>query len=98
MLPIGKEIYYLHICRRKLWLFNHGIRPEMENDHVRIGMLTDDARRMILGEWDNELKKTIYMDSLNRSVSYRQLLRLDCYKLINFLLENRDYQPYKTRM
>ena len=39
MLPIGKEIYYLHICRRKLWLFNHGIRPEMENDHVRIGML-----------------------------------------------------------
>ena len=61
-------------------------------------ILTDDARRMILGEWDNELKKTIYMDSLNRSVSYRQLLRLDCYKLINFLLENRDYQPYKTRM
>lgn len=39
MTPTGKEIYYLHVCHRKLWLFNHGIRPEMENDHVKIGML-----------------------------------------------------------
>ena len=28
---------YLHICRRKLWLFHHGIRPENENTAVQIG-------------------------------------------------------------
>ncbi|MDD5502972.1 MAG: CRISPR-associated protein Cas4 [Candidatus Thermoplasmatota archaeon] len=34
----GKEISYLYICKRKLWFFRHGLRPELENDNVRIGM------------------------------------------------------------
>ena len=38
----GKEISYLHICKRKLWLFHHGIRPELEYDNVQIGMLLQD--------------------------------------------------------
>lgn len=39
MLITGKEIEYLHVCIRKLWLFHNGIRPEMENQNVQIGML-----------------------------------------------------------
>lgn len=35
---IGKELSYLHVCRRKLWLFHHGIRPELENEQVQLGM------------------------------------------------------------
>jgi CRISPR-associated protein Cas1 len=58
-------------------------------------LLTDDARRRVLQEWDQELRKTVHNPALNRSVSYRQLLRLDCYKLVNFLLEGREYRPYK---
>lgn len=58
-------------------------------------ILTDEARRKVLQEWDAELRKTIYCNNLNRSVSYRQLIRLDCYKLINFLLEERPYQPFE---
>jgi CRISPR-associated exonuclease Cas4 len=34
----GKGISYLDICERKLWLFHHGIRPEMENVNVQLGM------------------------------------------------------------
>ena len=33
----GTEISYLYICRRKLWLFHHGIKPESENINVQIG-------------------------------------------------------------
>ncbi len=58
-------------------------------------LLTDDARHRILQEWDQELRKTVHYAPLNRSVSYRHLLRLDCYKLINFLLEGREYLPYR---
>ncbi len=39
----GKELNYLHVCRRKLWLFRHGIRPEMESDLVQLGMLLDEV-------------------------------------------------------
>jgi len=34
----GKEISYLYICKRKLWLFRHGLRPELEHTNVQIGM------------------------------------------------------------
>lgn len=33
----GTEMAYLYICRRKLWLFHNGIRPENENVAVQIG-------------------------------------------------------------
>lgn len=33
----GTEIAYLYVCRRKLWLFRHGIKPENENVNVQIG-------------------------------------------------------------
>ena len=58
-------------------------------------LLTDEARRKVLLEWDQELRQTVHCPSLNRSVSYRQLLRLDCYKLVNHLLEGREYKPYR---
>lgn len=58
-------------------------------------LLTDEARRRILQEWDQQLRQTIQYPALNRSVSYRQLLRLDCYKLVNHLLEGREYKPYR---
>ncbi len=39
----GTEILYLHLCRRKLWLFHHGIRPENENVNVQIGRLVGES-------------------------------------------------------
>ncbi|MDD3886089.1 MAG: type I-B CRISPR-associated endonuclease Cas1b [Victivallaceae bacterium] len=58
-------------------------------------IMTADARRRVLSAWDALLKETVMVKKLGRSVSYRQLLRLDCYKLVNFLLEKREYRPYR---
>ena len=58
-------------------------------------ILTDFARKKILSEWDLLLRETVFYKSLNRSVSYRQLLRLDCYKLIRHLLEGQEYTPFR---
>ena len=58
-------------------------------------LLTDEARRTLLQVWDRELRRTIHCPAWHRSVSYRQLLRLDCYKLVNHLLEGREYKPYR---
>lgn len=33
----GQEVSYLYICKRKLWLYRHGLRPERENINVQIG-------------------------------------------------------------
>lgn len=35
----GTEFNYFHICKRKLWLFSHGIEMEQESDNVLLGKL-----------------------------------------------------------
>ena len=63
--------------------------------HSNGTLLTDKGRQKILKAWDEQLRITVSYPALKRSVSYRQLLRLDCYKLIKHLLENREYKPYQ---
>ena len=63
--------------------------------HTNGIILTDDARRRILAAWDEQLRTTVDYPPLKRSVSYRRLMRLDCYKLIKFLLEDQTFQPYR---
>lgn len=58
-------------------------------------LLSDEARKKILEQWEEVLGKTIHIDRLKRSVSYRQLLRLDCYKLIKYLIEDAEFTPYR---
>jgi len=74
-------------------------RNEITNNdfrkHTNGILLTDEARRRVLAAWDEQLRTTIHYPALKRSVSYRRLIRLDCYKLIKFLLEDQMFTPYR---
>ena len=50
--------------------------------------------KIILSEYDKSLKRTINHKDLNKSVSYRYLIRLECYKLIKHLLGEKEYEPF----
>ena len=39
----GVDVAYYFVCKRKLWLFSHGIAMEHESDAVKIGKLIDDS-------------------------------------------------------
>jgi CRISPR-associated protein Cas1 len=60
-------------------------------------LLKDEARKKVLQHWDEELRTTINHPRLNRHVSYRQMLRLDCYKLVKHLIEGAAYEPYRIQ-
>jgi CRISP-associated protein Cas1 len=45
--------------------------------------------------WDERLKETIKHRTLNKSVSYKRLVRLECYKLTKHLLGMEPYKPFK---
>lgn len=64
-------------------------------DHSNGVLLNDEGRKLVVTAWDEQLHTTVQYPPLKRSVSYRQLLRLDCYKLVKFLLENQAYTPYR---
>ncbi len=38
----GTEFNYYHLCKRKLWLFSHGIQMEHTSDNVLLGKLIDE--------------------------------------------------------
>lgn len=39
----GTHINYYHVCKRKLWLFSHGISMEHTSDTVLLGKLIDES-------------------------------------------------------
>ncbi|MFH7880690.1 MAG: type I-B CRISPR-associated endonuclease Cas1b [Candidatus Aenigmatarchaeota archaeon] len=57
-------------------------------------LLNDKGKRLFLQNYDEKLKTTIKHRDLGRSVSFRKLIRLECYKLIKHLLEVKKYEPF----
>lgn len=57
--------------------------------------LKENARKKILKEYDEYLNRTIRHRELKRNVSYRHLMRLECYKLIKHLMGDKKYEGFK---
>lgn len=53
------------------------------------------ARKVFVKEFEDKLNTTIEHRTLKRRVSYRRLIRLECYKLIKHLLGESEYEPFK---
>ncbi len=58
-------------------------------------LMTDEGRRVFIAHWDEMLKRTVKHLTLKRNVSMRQLIRLECYKLIKHLLGEKPYKAFK---
>lgn len=57
--------------------------------------LSEAGRKIYLQEYDEKLKTTIKHRQLKKSVSYRHLIRLECYKIIKHILGEKEYEPFK---
>ena len=69
-----------------------------ENDFSRESnfcYLKENGRKKLLQEYDDVLKRAIQHKDLNKSVSYRHLIRLECYKLIKHLMDDKKYEGFK---
>lgn len=57
--------------------------------------LTKSASKIIIQELEGRLKTTIKHKDLGRSVSYQYLIRLEAYKLIKDILNEKPYDPFE---
>lgn len=57
--------------------------------------LKEAGKRKILVEYDKRLKSTIAHKDLGRDISYRYLIRLECYKIIKHIIGEKDYEGFK---
>lgn len=58
--------------------------------------LNDVGRKKFIKEYEAKLATTIKHRSLNRKVSYRTLIKLECYKIIKYFIEDELYKPMKA--
>jgi CRISP-associated protein Cas1 len=59
-------------------------------------LLNKQGKEIFLREWEDRLKETIKHRSLNKSVSYKHLVKLECYKLQKYILGMDEmYKPFK---
>ncbi|SHK10210.1 CRISP-associated protein Cas1 [Hathewaya proteolytica DSM 3090] len=58
--------------------------------------LSEEGRKKFLGEFENKMSTTVMHRHLNRKVSYRTFIRLECYKLIKHFIHDEDYKPLKA--
>src|SRR5690606_32804369 len=49
-------------------------------------LLGDGGRKKVVKAWDEKLNETIMHRSLKRNVSYKHLVKLECYKLVKHIL------------
>ncbi|MDR7871001.1 MAG: type I-B CRISPR-associated endonuclease Cas1b [Tissierellaceae bacterium] len=57
--------------------------------------LKESGKRKILMEYDKRLENTIAHRDLKRDVSYRYLIRLECYKLIKHIIGEKEYSGFR---
>lgn len=58
-------------------------------------LLNVSGKKIFIKAIEDRLQETIQHKSLKRSVSYRHLVKLECYKLAKHLLSIEEYKPFK---
>ena len=74
-------------------------RKEIQSKHfdkkLNKCLLNSSGKKIFVKAIEDRLEETIQHRSLGRKVSYRHLIKLECYKLAKHLLEIEEYKPFK---
>ena len=91
------EIFKPILCDRIIFkLINNGeLNQKHFDEKLNFCYLKESGRKIFMQEWDERLKQTIEHRNLGRKVSYRRLVRLECYKLQKHIMGIENYEPFK---
>lgn len=87
--PILVDRVIFKVLNKKMLQKNH-FEPNLN----RI-LLKEAGKKIFIKAFEDRLLETIKHRTLNRSVSYKHLIKLECYKLQKHLLNIEEYKPIK---
>lgn len=64
---------------------------------VNYCLLNDEGRKIFVEAFEARLEQVFQHPKLKRKVSYRTAMKLDCYKLIKFILEEKEFVPFSLK-
>lgn len=72
------------------------IQPKHFDDHEGMVYLNEEGKKIFIAAFDKKLTDSIKHRQLKRNVSYRYLIRLECYKLIKHVIGDTPYKPLQA--
>lgn len=64
---------------------------------VNYCLLNEEGRKIFIEAFENRLESVFNHPKLKRKVSYRTAIKLDCYKLIKWILEDKEFTPFSIK-
>lgn len=87
---VFKTIFDL-VNNRKLQVDKHFDRK------VNYCLLNEDGRRIFVEAFEKRMETVFTNSRLKRKITYKTAIKLDCYKLIKFILEGREFVPFSLK-
>lgn len=96
-LDIAEIFKPVFVDRLVFKLINNNILNEQHFDtNVNSAYMTEAGRKIFVKEYEDLLETTILHRKLKRKIKYKNLIRLDLYKLIKHILAKEKYVPMKV--
>ena len=71
------------------------LQPKHFEKHLNGIWLNESGKQLFIRAYEERLKETFKHDRLNKKVSYKYLVRLECYKIANYIMQTAEgYQPF----
>lgn len=64
---------------------------------VNYCLLNEEGRNIFITAFEERMEAVFNHPKLKRRVSYRTAIKLDCYKLIRYIMENKDFIPFSIK-
>lgn len=87
---VFKTIFDL-VNNRKIKVENHFERK------VNYCILNEEGRNIFLKAFQNRMEMVVQHPKLKKKTSYHSMIKIDCYKLIKFIMEDKEFIPYSFK-
>jgi len=87
---VFKTIFDL-VGRRKLQVTKHFDKS------LNYALLNESGKKVFIEAFENRINETFMHPKLKRKVSYKHCLKLEGYKLIKTILENKEFVPFSLK-
>lgn len=64
---------------------------------VNYCLLNEEGRNIFIKAFEERLESVFAHPKLKRKISYKTAIKLDCYKLIKFIMEEKEFKPFSLK-
>lgn len=64
---------------------------------VNYCVLNDEGRKIFVEAFEKRMESVFVNSRLKRKITYRTAIKLDCYKLIKYILEGKEFVPFSLK-